>query len=200
MLLNREHGTHARIVSPESFALMSKPWIKAEEFGLDASYGYGIAVETVDGHTILRHTGGMASFTSALYLDLDAGVGAFSSINAQQGYRPTLVSQYAVQLMGASAASKAAPAPPTIEDPKVIKNAADYVGVYTSLDGQSIEITGENALFASIPGKRVSLQRSGGESFIATDPELAQSSFQFGRAKNDKDKDKPGPVVELMHG
>jgi hypothetical protein len=137
---------------------------------------------------------------SALNIDLDAGVGAFASINAQQGHRPTLVAQYAVQLMGASAASKAAPAPPTIEDPKVIKNAPDYVGVYTSLDGKSIEITGDNALFASIPGKRVSLQRSGGESFIAADPELAQYSFLFGRGKNDKDKDKPGPVVELMHG
>jgi CubicO group peptidase (beta-lactamase class C family) len=200
MLLNSGQAPHARIISADSFALMSKPWTKATEFGPTASYAYGIAVDLLDGHKILRHTGGTASFMSALNIDLDAGVGAFASINAQQGYRPTLVVQYAVQLMGASAISKAASAPPTIEDPKVIKNAADYVGVYTSLDGKSIEITGDHALFASIPGKRVSLQRSGGESFIAADPELAQYSFLFGRAKIDKDKDKPGPVVELMHG
>ena len=36
MLLNRGQGAHARIVSPESFALMSKPWIKADEFGPNA--------------------------------------------------------------------------------------------------------------------------------------------------------------------
>jgi CubicO group peptidase (beta-lactamase class C family) len=205
MLLNRGQGAHARIVSGESFALMSKPWTKASEFGPNASYGYGIAVETVDGHTILRHTGGMASFASAMYLDLDAGAGAFSSINAMQGYRPTPVSQYAVQLMGASVAGKPAPAAPAIEDPKVIKNAADYAGSYSSTDGKTIEITGDNALFASVAGQKIALQRSGGDSFIATDPTLARFSFVFGRTKNekdkaDKDKNKPGPVVELMHG
>jgi D-alanyl-D-alanine carboxypeptidase len=202
MLLNRGQGAHSRIVSADSFALMSKPWIKAAEFGKDANYGYGIAVETVDGHTILRHTGGMASFMSALYLDLDAGAGAFSSTNAMQGYRPTPVSQYAVQLMAAAAAGKAAPAPPAIEDPKVIKNAADYVGVYSSSDGKAIEITGDNALFATVAGQRIPLQRSGADSFIATDPQLARSTFMFGRTKNEsaKEKDKPGPVVELMQG
>ena len=202
MLLNRGQGAHTRIVSPDSFTLMSKQWIKAPEFGKDANYGYGIAVETVDGHTILRHTGGMASFMSALYLDLDGGAGAFSSINAMQGYRPTPVSQYAVQLMAATAAGKPAPTAPVIEDPKVIKNSVDYVGVYSSLDGKTIEITGESALFATVAGQRISLQRSGADSFIATDPQLTPSNFMFSRAKNEtaKEKDKPGAVVELMHG
>lgn len=200
MLLNRGQGAHARIVSPESFALMSKPWIKAGEFGPNASYGYGIAVETVDGHTILRHTGGMASFMSAMYLDLDAGAGAFSSINAMQGYRPTPVSQYAVQLMNA-AVGKPAPAAPAIEDPTVIKNAADYVGTYTSSDDKVIEVSGDNALFANLAGRKVTLQRQGADSFIASDPALARYAFVFGRAKSDdKKKDKQGHVVELMHG
>jgi len=201
MLLNRGQGAHAPIVSPESFALMSKPWIKAEEFGPNANYGYGIAVETVEGHTILRHTGGMASFMSAMYLDLDAGAGAFSSVNAMQGYRPTPVSQYAVQLMSA-AAGKAAPVTPTIEDATIIKNAADYVGAYSSSDCKTIEITGDSALFANVAGSKVALQRQGGDSFIATDPALARYAFVFSRAKSDSDKgkDKPGPVVELMHG
>ena len=66
MLLNRGQAPNARIISADSFALMSKPWIKAPDFGPTASYGYGIAVDTLDGHTILRHTGGMASFMSAI--------------------------------------------------------------------------------------------------------------------------------------
>jgi CubicO group peptidase (beta-lactamase class C family) len=200
MLLNRGQSAHARIISPESFALMSKPWIKAGEFGPNASYGYGIAVETVEGHTILRHTGGMASFASALYLDLDAGAGAFSSINAMQGYRPTPVSDYAVQLMSAAAAGTPASAAPVIEDPDVIKNSADYVGTYTSSDGKTIEVGGNAALYASIAGQHIPLQRAGGDSFVATDPLLTKYSFVFNRAKNEKEKDKPGPVVELMHG
>ncbi len=202
MLLNRGQGAHARIVSADSFALMSKPWIKADEFGKNAYYGYGIAVETVDGHTILRHTGGMASFMSAIYMDLDAGAGAFSSINAMQGYRPTPVSQYAAQLMGAAAAGKPAPVAPTIDDSTIIKNAADYVGVYTASDGKTIEVGGDNALFATFAGQKVSLQRAGGDSFIATDPALTPDGFLFFRAKNqnEKEKDKPGPVAELVYG
>ena len=205
MLLNRGQAPNARIVSADSFALMSKPWIKAADFGPTASYGYGIAIDTLDGHTILRHTGGMASFMSAINLDLDAGVGAFASINAQQGYRPVPVAKYAMQLMSSSAAGKPAPAPPEIEDPTKVKNAADYVGVYTSSSGKSIEITGDGALFAIVAGQRIALQHSSGDSFIAADPLLTRYAFVFGRAKNDKAKDekekaKPGPVVELMHG
>jgi hypothetical protein len=206
MLLNRGRGAHARIVTSESFALMSKPWTKAEELGPNANYGYGIAVETVDGHTILRHTGGMASFMSALYVDLDAGAGAFSSINAMQGYRPTPVSQYAVQLMGAAAANKPAPAVPAIEDATIVKDASDYTGAYTSPDGQAITISGDNALSASVAGKQIKLQRLAGDAFIATDPQLTRYAFVFGRGKGetvkegDREKSKPGPVVELMHG
>ncbi len=204
MLLNRGQAPNARIVSTDSFALMSKPWIKAPDFGPTASYGYGIAVDTLEGHTILRHTGGMASFMSAINVDLDAGVGAFASVNAQQGYRPVPVAKYAMQLMSAPA-GKPAPAVPEIEDPTKVKNAADYVGVYTSPSGKSIEISDDGVLFATVEGKRIPLQHGSGDYFMSADPLLTDASFLFGRAKNekskdDKDKDKPGPVVELMHG
>src|SRR5690606_5840411 len=96
----------------ESFELFTKAHIEAKEFGPTASYGYGLAVDTLDGHKVVRHTGGMVSFMSSLLVDLDSGVGAFASINAQQGYRPTAVTQYAVQLMSAQRANKALPSVP----------------------------------------------------------------------------------------
>jgi CubicO group peptidase (beta-lactamase class C family) len=200
MLLNRGQAPGGQIVSAESFELMSKPWIKARDFGPAASYGYGIGVDSLDGHTILRHTGGMPSFMSAINLDLDAGFGAFASINAQQEYRPAPVAQYAVQLMGAAVADKPAPPSPAIEDPRTVKNSSDYVGTYASPDGKSIEFTGDGALLANMEGKRIALQHSGSDSFIASDATLARSPFVFGRAKKDKPDDKPGAVVELMHG
>ena len=202
MLLNRGQGPTTRIVTADSFALMSKQWIKATEFGPTASYGYGIAVDTLDGHTILRHTGGMASFMSAMNLDLDAGVGAFSSINAQQGYRPTPVAQYAVQLMGASAANKPAPAAPVIEDPKVIKNSADYVGVVFLARRQDHrdhwrqrtgrDCGGPTISLATLRRRLVHRYRSAAHSLF-----LVWSGEERKRAK---EKAKPGPVVELMHG
>ena len=62
--------TEASLVSPESFELFSKRHIKAEEFGPTASYGYGIAVDELDGNPLLRHTGGMVSYMSALQVDI----------------------------------------------------------------------------------------------------------------------------------
>ena len=61
MLANKGRGPNGRVLSEEGFALLSKAHIKAEEFGPTASYGYGIAVDSEDGHAILKHTGGMVS-------------------------------------------------------------------------------------------------------------------------------------------
>src|SRR3974377_1506308 len=104
--------------------------------------------------------------------------------------------------MPAAAANKPVPAAPTLENPVVIKNAADYTGDYTSPDGQTITITGDLALLASVAGRQVPLQHSAGDAFIAVDPVLTENTFLFGRATGEhaNNKDKPGPVVELMHG
>ena len=72
-------------------------------------------MDTLDGHKILRHTGGMESFMSAMHMDIDEGTGAFASINAMQGYRPNPVAQYAIQLMRAHRENKSLPATPKRE-------------------------------------------------------------------------------------
>src|SRR5215831_20742775 len=115
MIASHGAGPKNRVISENGFALFSKRHIKAEEFGPTASYGYGIAVDSLDEHTILRHTGGMVSFASALQVDIDEGVGAFASINAMQGYRPNPVAQHAIQLMRAVRARKTLPAPPPLK-------------------------------------------------------------------------------------
>ena len=79
MIANRGRGPQRNLISPESFELFSKRHIKAEEFGPNASYGYGIAVDELDGNALLRHTGGMVSYMSALQVDIAAGIGAFAS-------------------------------------------------------------------------------------------------------------------------
>lgn len=217
MLLNKGKTSSGRVISEESFALMSKPYVKADEFGPTASYGYGIAVDTLDGHKVLRHTGGMPSFASAILLDLDAGVGAFASINAMQGYRPTQVVQYAVQIMNAGPNPKTMPTAPTITDPNVITNASDYIGSYITPDGKRLDISGDKQLFASIDGRHIPLQHAEGDTFIADDAQEARYPFTFVRARapeagksqteaksDDKtkpeEKPKPQPVTELIHG
>ena len=185
MLLRKGAG----VVSAESFALFTKPNIEAPELSATTKYGYGIGVDELDGHAILRHTGGMASFMSSIIVDLDGGVAAFASINAQLGYRPNPVTQFAVQLMNAQAELKA----PELPDPMKIKDAADYIGVFESPSRGRLEIVAESQGLALIAaGKRVPLQHQGGDMFLALSPAWQIFRIEFGR--------QGGKVCEVAHG
>jgi CubicO group peptidase (beta-lactamase class C family) len=192
-------GGGAKIASPQGFALFGTPHILAEEFGPKVHYGYGIAVDSLDGHKVLRHTGGMVSFMSAMQIDIDGGFGAFASINAQQGYRPNPVAQYALKLMRASVESKQLPAAPEPNDPMRIKNAADYVGEYTGTEGQKLVVVmREGRLIADDMGYSFELQQTGTpDQFIALGKVPTYFPLVFGRAKQD---DAKSPVVEAAYG
>jgi CubicO group peptidase (beta-lactamase class C family) len=195
MIANHGKGPKGELLSSESFALFSQPHIKAEVFGPTASYGYGIAVDTLDGHKIARHTGGMISFASAIHVDVDEGVGAFASINAMQGYRPNPVAQYAMQLMRAQHESKTLAAPPLPDPPAQVKNAADYAGKYEGEDGRTLEFAASgDALFLLHRDARIPLQHEGGDTFIAPDSDFERFAIVFARADV---KDPKSAVVEV---
>jgi hypothetical protein len=215
MLLNHGQAPHGRIVSEQSFALMATPHIKAPDFSQTASYGYGIAVDTLDGHKILRHTGGMVTFASSIHVDLDGGVAAFASINAMQGYRPTAVTEYAVRLLRAEREAKTLPAAPAIANALEMDNAADYGGPFADSNGRILEFAAEGKqLFLTRDGKRIPLQHTGGDNFISTiEGVFADHPLVFGRSESGKQpasvsasngqshekSEKPGPVVEVSY-
>jgi len=189
-----------RVISEGGFALFSKRHIAAEEFGPKASYGYGLAVDTLDGHTILRHTGGMVSFASALQVDIDEGVGAFASINAMQGYRPNPVAQYALQLMRAQRSGKPLPDPPKTAPPAFIEDPRQYAGAYRTIDGKSWEFQAEgSSLYLLQAGKRIPVETVAGsqEMLVLRDPGLDRFVLTFGREKADDPKSR---VVEAGWG
>jgi len=197
MIANHGKGPKSTVVNEESFALFSHPHIKAEEFGPTASYGYGIAVDTLEGHQVLRHTGGMVSFASAMQVDIDTGVGAFASINAMQGYRPNPVAQYAMQLMRAQLESKPLPAAPAPRDVYKVENAAAYAGTFQSAKGGKLEFVAEGErLYLVHAGKRVALEGSY-DAFLVRDPEFDRFPVLFGRVEG---KDAKSPVVEAFWG
>ena len=197
MMVSRGKTPKGQLISQESFEMFSKPYVKAPEFGPTASYGYGMGIDTLDGHKILRHTGGMVSFASALQVDADEGVGAWASINAMQGYRPNPVAQYALQLMRAQRASKSLPVLPALDPPTKVENAADYAGSYRSSNGQALEFVADgNKLFLVRDGKRVPLE-SGGDSFTVLHPDFERFPLVFGRAD---EKDPKSAVVEAGWG
>jgi len=189
----------AQIASPQGFARFTTPHILAEEFGPKAQYGYGIAVDTLDGHKVVRHTGGMVSFMSAMQVDLDGGFGAFASINAQQGYRPNPVTQYALKLMRATAERAKLPDPPQTSDPMRVKNAAEYAGVFASADGGRMIVTlQEGRLLLDNMGQSFELQQgSGADQFIALGKVPTYFPVIFGRARAEDPKSQ---VVEVAYG
>lgn len=198
MIANHGRGPKEALLSDESFALFSHPHIKAEEFGPTASYGYGIAVDRLDDHTILRHTGGMVSFASAMHIDIDQGVGAFASINAMQGYRPQPVVQYAIQLMRAKKQNTAAPSAPPAEPPDQVKNVADFEGEYKNEQGTTVKFAAKGqSLFLVHGDVSIPLENSGANKFLARHPDLDRFLLVFGRADQ---ADPKSAVVEVGWG
>ncbi len=197
--LRRDEHAGQRLVSQEGFALFTHPHIAADEFGPGSAYGYALAVDQLDGHTRLKHTGGMVSFASALQVDLDAGVGAFASINAMQGYRPTPVTEYALRLMRACREGAALPPLPAAMPAIKIAGATDYAGIYTGSGGRQLKIIAEgDRLYLEHRNARVPLESAidPDYAFVVQHEDYAHYALLFTRGGADG----KGPVTEASWG
>ncbi len=191
----REGSDRDKIVSEESFKLVETPVIKAPFWGQDASYGYGLWTNPNERGSLLRHTGGMVAFSSAMHVDLAGGIGAFASVNANlSGYRPNVVAKYALDLMSAVRAGKALPtAPSTATVPDQIANASEFAGTFTSRDKTKLVLAAEGGkLWLAIGTLRVALERAGADRFLIKHPDYELFALEFARDKN--------LVVEAFHG
>ncbi|MGA2341776.1 MAG: serine hydrolase domain-containing protein [Steroidobacteraceae bacterium] len=204
MILNGGAYPGGRIVSEESFSLFHARHIAAPDFGPQAAYGYGIAVDDLDGHRRLRHTGGMVSFMSAIHMDLDAGIGAFASINAQLGYRPNPVAELALRLVRAAREGKKLPPLPAFDESEAVEAPQSYAGVYTAADGRRVEVGADAARVHLIVGEqRIPLQHSGQDTFIAEHPQFDLYPLVFERgagAAGDSNSASKRPIIALAYG
>jgi CubicO group peptidase (beta-lactamase class C family) len=194
MLLNRGRTPQGRLLSEESFALFSRPAVSSPGFGEGAGYGYGIAVQPVEGRTVLRHTGGMVSFSSAMHVDLDAGFGAFASANASlAGYRPNAVALHALAVLRAEAEGRALPPPPEPDDPYRVPQAADYAGTYTSPEGRKLVLAADGEKLKLVHGgEPVVLERIAPDNFLVSHPDFKLFPLSFERVED--------AVVEASYG
>ena len=195
MLLNRGAGPRRRVLSENSFELLVQPVIKAPFRGEEATYGYGLWSSDVNRHQLLRHTGGMVAFSSSMYVDMTSGFAAFASVNANlQGYRPVIVTRYALDLLNAAVANEPLPPlPPAPPSPEIVKNAADYAGTYTSSDGRKLVLVANGErLLLDHQGQKIVLELAGRDRFIVKHAAFDRFALGFGRE---------GPVVvEAYHG
>ncbi len=196
MLLNRGAGPKGRVLVEKTFELFTKSVIKSPFRGEDASYAYGLWVSDTNGRSLLRHTGGMVAFSSAMYADVTDGFAAFASVNARLsgGYRPVAVTKYALELLSAaSRGQEFPPLPPSPPSPDKVTNAADYAGTFTSPDGKKLVLTSEGEqLVLQHAGSRIVLEQAGRDRFLVKHPDFELFALGFGRDKN--------VVVEAFHG
>lgn len=196
MLLNRGVGPKGRVLSEKAFELFTKPVIKSAFRGEDASYAYGLWVSDKGDHTLLRHTGGMVAFTSAMYADTTDGLAAFASVNASLfgSYRPIAVTRYALELLSAAAKGielPAPPPPPATTDK--VANAADYAGTLTASDGSKLVLTSQSdRLLLQYAGATIVLEQAAPDLFFVKHPDWDLFLLGFGREQ--------GKVVEAFHG
>ena len=147
--------------------------------GGEESYGYGWFTGKLDEHRMVRHTGGMVSFMSAAHIDIDDGIGAFASINAQLGYRPSAMTAYAIRVIRAVSEGKPIPEAAAPSLPSVVPNAKEMAGVYMSADGDRLELIAEGeGLVLLHGGKRHAVEHPRGEPIVRT-PEFELFPFVF---------------------
>ena len=123
------------------------------------------------------------SFASSLQVDLDAGFGAFASSNAQLGFRPEPVTEYALRLLHNQSQRTQLPGLPAFDESARVVNATDYIGRFWTRDGRAVEIKlGRNgALDISAQGVTGTLQHTEGDAFIADHPKFDLFPVVFGR-------------------
>ena len=188
MLLNHGAGPSGRIVSEESWKLLTQPAAKVpgEE---NTYYGYGIFSRTVEGHRYIGHSGGMTGYSARMEGDLDSGLGVVALENAPLG--PEDIASFALQVMRAAAEGK--PLPPLPQAAPVVKDAADYAGTYTAADGSNCSISDDGGRLAlDYKGQKLTLQARGQDMFFVNHPDFQLFNLSFGRDK--------GKIVEAFYG
>ncbi len=189
MLLNGGRGPRGRLVSEEGFALMTAPHIKPEDNYHGESYGYGMNVGRLEGHSCLWHTGGMVGFHASIVADLDAGLGVVTLVNGPGA--PETVSFFALKTLLAHSEGRKLPKI-DVERVKSVDNPAQYAGTYRSRSGKVGLIASGNALWLKSGRARTRLEPAGPDRFYSSAKGFDRFLLSFGR---DGEK-----VVEVFYG
>lgn len=188
VLLNRGEGPWGRVLSPEGFKRMTTPYITPDDGLHTGGYGYGLNVETVNGHTYLGHQGGMVGHYTSMLMDMDSGVGAMVMVNGPG--EPEEVARFAVEAMRCHLEGRPLPDVPSEEDLRRTEHASDYVGVYGGAHGTLEVVERDGVLLIRSGGREAPIERSSREEFYVHGPGLELFPLEFVRA---------GAKVEKVH-
>jgi hypothetical protein len=188
MLMNHGAVPGGRVLSPESFELLSA---KAVHTGGEW-YGYGLAHVPHGDRELLGHGGGMVGFVSSMFADMDAGAGVVVVVNGMDWNDFTeIVARYGIDLLRATSEGRDLPEPPAAPDPAAVEGPEAYAGTYA--DGRiGIEVHG-TGLTLTFGGRHIALGQRMPGVFIVRHPDLDRFAMSF-------ERDDGGRVIAACHG
>lgn len=137
MLLHRGAPPGVRLLSDESFALMTTPHV-ADTGEEGVAYGYGLDIFELDGRAHIGHAGGMVGHYALLWCDMHAGVAVAMMVNGHGEREPSV--RFALDAARAHLAGQPLPAVTPAPDPLATPLAARLAGEYAAADGGAIAL------------------------------------------------------------
>jgi D-alanyl-D-alanine carboxypeptidase len=190
MLMNRGQGPGTRIVSEESFALMTNRVIETPEEEEGTSYGYGLVIGESDGRTLIGHGGGMVGYYSAILADMDEGVGIVVLTNGPG--EPGEIARPALRLLCGVLHNQDLPSLIPVPDPTQVDNGIDCAGTYGAGPKTFKLVVAGGRLIMHYGDEAIALERRGPECFFVPHRDFTLFLLRFGREE--------GQVVEAFHG
>lgn len=173
------------LLSDRAAEAMLAAEVAAPIFGVRARYASGFATQTIDGHRLLHHTGGMLAFSSSFHVDAPTGVGCFASVNARLGdYRPRKVTSYAVAALRAARLGRAIPPVPDMATFGRIREPRRFVGLWRAETGEQLELQSSGSGLALVAdGARGRLEAIDERSFATDHPTRSRHPLAFEPAR-----------------
>ena len=192
MLMNEGVGPSGRVMSAESFALMSHRVVETQQWG-GAWYGYGLTTADVDGHTYLGHGGGTTGFVSAMIADLDEGFGVNLLINGiSPSFGAVPMALHILSLLRADTGLQSISSSPPGPDTNMVRDAEAYAGTYSSATDRMVVTADGGRLLLDWRGDEIALEQRDEDTFYAPHPDLELFLLEFGRNEE--------RVAEIFHG
>ncbi|MDQ3695649.1 MAG: beta-lactamase family protein [Chloroflexota bacterium] len=177
MILNRGQGPSGRVLTEESFALLTTPVIEAWD---GAHYAYGLGVGEKDGTRWVGHGGGMVGYSSEMLGDPELGVGMVVLLNGRFAHGD-VIERYALALLRAWRRGEPLPEVPALPDPRRIEGAEQFAGVYQQAGRRVVVAADDDRLTLKIDGLAAPLTRIEGDDFRVDHPAFPLGSVRFGR-------------------
>jgi D-alanyl-D-alanine carboxypeptidase len=183
-ILNRGTTRNGKLLSEESFKLLTTPVLD--------DYAYGLQVHDNNGETLIEHTGGIAGFHSLLEANMSGG---FAVVILSNAGLDVALTQWLTQAVRAAYRNEQPPPAPSWSPNRL--DVAQYAGIYRAPDGQVLEfVISHGDLLLKQGTRAVALQPMGKDVYRIAGASLDSVPFVFGLAG---ERDRPR-VVEVSHG